>query len=167
MRIGILGGTFNPIHIGHLVLAEQAVEQLRLSKIIFIPDYLPPHKEIKNKITARQRYHMVELVTRSNSLFEASRLEIIRKGKSYTVDTLRQIRKKLKPTQKFFFIAGSDCLNELSFWKQKEEIFKLAGFIIAVRPGYPVEKVPEGAKLIKTASIDISSSGIRKKLKSN
>ena len=167
MRIGILGGTFNPIHIGHLILAEGAVEQLGLSKVIFIPAFLSPLKELKSKITAEQRYHMVKLVTRSNPLFESSRLEIIRKGKSYTIDTLRRLRRKIGLSQKLFFITGSDCLDQLSFWKEKEEIFKLARFVVAARPGYPLGNIPRRARLIKIASVDISSSDIRKKLKSN
>ncbi|MEA3328248.1 MAG: nicotinate-nucleotide adenylyltransferase [Candidatus Omnitrophota bacterium] len=166
MRIGILGGTFNPVHIGHLILAEGAIEQLGLSKVIFIPAYLPPHKELKSKITAEQRYHMVKLITFSNPLFEASRLEIIRKGRSYTVDTLRRLREKFGLKQRIFFITGSDCLGRLSFWKEKKEIFKLAEFVIAARPDYPLKNIPRRTRLIKIAPVDISSSDIRKRLKS-
>jgi nicotinate-nucleotide adenylyltransferase len=112
-RIGILGGTFNPIHIGHLAIAEEAREQLGLDKIIFVPCYLPPHKGSQDVLEARHRYSMVRLATKSNSLFTISDFEIKKQGKSYSIDTLKHFHLIYPQGTKFFFSVGSDSLPYL------------------------------------------------------
>ena len=112
MRIGLLGGTFDPIHNGHLYLAKKVSSKLSLEKIIFIPTYLPPHKTDVKITPARHRYNMVRLAIAGNKRFEASNIEIKRKGRSYSVETLRQVRKRYGNSAEIFFITGSDSLQE-------------------------------------------------------
>ena len=165
MRIGILGGTFNPIHIGHLILAEEAVWRLWLDKLIFVPTYIPPHKKIKKDVGAGDRYRMTCLAARHNRKFEVSRVEIENKQKSYSIDTLRYFRKRYGLNAKIFFIAGSDCLKDLSSWKDIKQVLRLAKFIIARRPGYPFRKISEHVKLMSLTGIAVSSSELRRRLK--
>ena len=165
MRIGILGGTFNPVHLGHLILAQEAAQQLSLDRVIFIPAYLPPHKGVRAKITPQERHRMVVLATRNNPRFTVSQLEIDRQGTSYTIDTLIQLRKILGQEAKLFFLAGSDSLPELSSWKEPDQLLKLVRFIVVNRPNYPVRKLPQRVKLLPMALIDISSSEIRRKVR--
>ena len=165
MRIGILGGTFNPIHIGHLILAEEAIWRLRLDKLIFVPTYIPPHQKIKKEVSAGDRYRLACLAARHNQKLEVSRIEIERKQKSYSVDTLRYFRQRYGPNAKIFFITGSDCLKDLSSWKDIKQILKLAKFIVARRPGYPFRKISKHIKLMSLTAVAISSSQLRRRLK--
>ncbi len=165
MRIGILGGTFNPIHIGHLILAEEAVWRLRLDKLIFVPTYIPPHKKIKKEVGAGDRYRVACLAARNNQKFEVSRIEIERKKKSYSVDTLRYFRQRYGPNAKIFFITGSDCLKDLSSWKDINQVLKLAKFIVARRSGYSFRKISKHVKLMPLTDVAVSSSELRRRLK--
>ena len=165
MRIGILGGTFNPIHIGHLILGEEALWKLNLDKVIFVPAYLPPHKEEEEVLDAEKRFRMVILATEGNPRFEVSRIEIDSKQKSYSVDTLKAFRKQYGPDAELFFVTGSDSLKDLVSWRQIDEIFKLSKFIVAERPGFPIEKMPDQIQAVVITEIEVSSSGIRKRLK--
>ena len=160
MKIGILGGTFNPIHYGHLILGEQVLGQLGLDKVIFIPAYLPPHKSDKGILSAGHRLKMIELAVKWNKHFVVSDIEIRRKGKSYTVDTLRAIKKKF-PGASLFFICGSDLVKEIPTWKDVDEIYKLAKFVLAKRPGFGRRLSGENFLKIDVAQVDISSSLIR------
>lgn len=163
-RIGILGGTFNPPHLGHFVLAQETLKKLKLDKVIFIPTYIPPHKKIKSN-NAYMRYKMVALACRGNPRFELSKIELEKGSVSYSVDTLRKLRNKYGKNAELFFIIGSDSLNELRSWKDIDEVLKLANFIVANRPGFPVKKLKRKVKLIEIASLDISSSMIRDRLR--
>jgi nicotinate-nucleotide adenylyltransferase len=165
MRIGILGGTFNPIHIGHLILAEEAVAKLGLDKLIFVPTYLPPHKDIDGIITARDRLRMVELAIVGNSKFEVSTFEIDSKKRSYSVDTLKEFRKIYGEDAVFYFLTGSDLLKDLFSWKDVSDIFKMSKFIVANRPGYPVKDVPKEVETVVITPIEISSDDIRKRIR--
>lgn len=164
MRIGIFGGTFNPIHFGHLVLAEQAYEKLNLSKVIFIPSFHPPHKNSPNIASALDRYNMVKLAIQENPRFEISEIEIKRKGRSYLVDTLKEL-KKIYPRAKLFFISGSDVSNQIGKWKSINEILWLSKFVLAKRPGYKLKKYNRNISVISITELDISSSMIRRKIK--
>ncbi|MDD5618304.1 MAG: nicotinate-nucleotide adenylyltransferase [Candidatus Omnitrophica bacterium] len=166
MRIGIFGGTFNPIHFGHLVLAEQAYEKLGLDKIIFIPSFYPPHKKNSEIILASHRYNMVKLAIRKNPRFEISDIEIKRKGRSFLIDTLREL-KKIYPKAKLFFISGSDVSDQMNRWKSINEIFSLAKFVLAKRPGYRLKKYSKNISVISITELDISSSMIRRKIKTH
>ncbi|MDD5495497.1 MAG: nicotinate-nucleotide adenylyltransferase [Candidatus Omnitrophica bacterium] len=165
MRIGILGGTFNPIHIGHLILAEEACFKLKLDKVIFVPTFIPPHKEIAPSVKPKDRLKMVKLAIEKNPAFEVSRYEIDSKKKSYSIDTLKEFRKKYGEAAQLFFITGSDSLKDLFSWKDVNDIFKISKFIVANRPGYPVREVPKEVETVVITPIEVSSEDIRKRLK--
>ncbi len=165
MSIGILGGTFNPIHIGHLILAEEALSKLKLDKVVFIPTYLPPHKDVEGKIKPKDRLKMVELAVEDNPTFECSSLEIDSRKMSYSIDTLKALKKKYGADNQLYMITGSDLLKDLFSWKDVNEIFKMSKFIVANRPGYPVEDVPDGVETVVITPIEVSSEDIRRRLK--
>jgi len=167
MKIGILGGTFNPIHIGHLILADELRQKLDLDKIFFIPVYLPPHKEEKDLVSALDRLKMVRMATRGNPYFEVKDIEIKRKGKSYSIDTLKALQNQYPAGYKFFFIVGSDALNYLGDWKDIGEMTKLAKFVVASRPNYPLKELPKGVLPVVIEAVDISGYRIRRRLKNN
>ena len=166
MKIGILGGTFNPIHIGHLILAEETREKIGLEKVIFMPAFLPPHKDNSDIAGAVHRLAMVELATSGNNNFAVSDLEIKRDGRSYTIDTIKEL-KVIYPQDDLYFIIGSDLLEYLDGWKDLNEILKLVKFIVATRPGYPLEKIPSHIATIPIRAVDISGFEIRKAIKEN
>ncbi len=164
MKIGILGGTFNPIHIGHLILAEEAREKLSLDKVIFVPTYLPPHKDNSEIVSAGARLAMVKVAIKGNAYFLASDIEIKRDGRSYTIDTLKEF-KSIYPQDELYFIIGSDLLKYLDDWKDLDEIIKMVRFVVATRPGYPLEKIPSHISTIPIRAVDISGFEIRKAIK--
>ncbi|MCJ7822177.1 MAG: nicotinate-nucleotide adenylyltransferase, partial [Armatimonadetes bacterium] len=114
--VGIMGGTFDPIHLGHLAAAEEARHRFKLDRVLFIPNGRPPHKPDYVPSPAERRYDMVVLATASNPAFEASRIEIDRPGLSYSIDTLRELRDRFGPNAAFYFIAGADALLEMLTW---------------------------------------------------
>jgi len=134
-KIGIMGGTFDPIHYGHLVAAEMARAKFKLSKVLFIPTGTPPHKNRRDISDAEVRFEMVNLAIQDNPAFDISRLEIDREGPSYTVETLRVLRRDW-PDHELYFITGSDALLEIFTWREAEEIFTMIEFIGAARPGF-------------------------------
>ncbi|MEK7841225.1 MAG: nicotinate-nucleotide adenylyltransferase, partial [Deltaproteobacteria bacterium] len=142
MRIAIMGGTFNPIHFGHLRIAEEVREPFNLDKVIFIPTFIPPHKDNGSIISPEHRLEMVQLAVKGNPFFEASDIEIKRKERSYSVITLRELHDKYTGTD-FSFIVGTDSFNDITTWCEYEELFKLTNFIVIPRPGYPVKKIAE------------------------
>ncbi|HBV88166.1 MAG TPA: nicotinic acid mononucleotide adenylyltransferase [Desulfosporosinus sp.] len=134
-KIGIMGGTFDPIHYGHLVAAEMARAEFKLSKVLFIPTGTPPHKNRRDISAGEVRFEMVKRAIQDNPAFDISALEIEREGPSYTVETLRVLRRTW-PEDELYFITGSDALLEIFSWREAEEIFKLIQFIGAARPGF-------------------------------
>ncbi|MGE5308318.1 MAG: nicotinate-nucleotide adenylyltransferase [Deltaproteobacteria bacterium] len=160
-KIGILGGTFNPVHIGHLILAEEAREKLGLDRVIFVPTYLPPHKRAGEIAPAQDRLAMVKLAIRKNRFFSASDIEIRREGKSYTIDTVREFRKRF-PRYKLFFIIGSDLLSYLNEWKDLKSVTKLVTFVAATRPGYPLARIPRYIRTVSIRAVDVSAFEIRR-----
>ncbi len=165
MRIGILGGTFNPIHLGHLVLAEEAEEKLNLDKVVFVPAYIPPHKKGEEIAEANDRLKMVELAIKGNPSFEVSTYEMGAKTTSYSVETLKEFKARYGEDTKLFFITGADSLGELFSWKELDEIFKLSQFIVANRPGYEIANIPQQIEVVTITSLEISSTQIRRKIK--
>jgi len=165
MRIGILGGTFNPIHIGHLILAEAALSKLKLDKVVFVPTYVPPHKTIEGNVKPKDRLKMVELAIADNELFEVSTFELDSKKKSYSIETLKDFRRVYGNQAQLYFITGSDLLKDLFSWKNVNDIFKMSKFVVANRPGYPVKDVPEEAETVVITPIEVSSEDIRKRIK--
>jgi len=164
-RVGILGGTFNPIHIGHLILASDAIWKLSLDKVIFVPAYLPPHKSVEDATSAGDRLAMVRLAIADNRHFEASSIEIDAKKKSYSIDTLKAFKSAYGAAARLFFLTGSDSLKDLFSWKDVGEIFKISQFVVAPRPGYPVENVPEEVETVVITPIEVSSMDIRRRIK--
>ena len=139
-RIGILGGTFNPIHLGHLLTAQDALEQLGLERVIFIPSATPPHKVVDKLATGRDRLRMIKLAIRGNDQFEVDDIEIKRGGKSYTVDTLMALRQR-HPRADLYFIIGADSLQELHLWREVARLVTLCTFVTVPRPGFKPEPV--------------------------
>ena len=164
MKIGILGGTFNPVHIGHLILAEETREKLSLDKVVFVPAYLPPHKDNSDIASAKHRYNMLKLATKSNKKFTVSQIELKRSGRSYTIDTVKEF-KKAYPDDELYFITGSDLLKYLEEWKDLSEIIKIVKFIVATRPGYALEKIPAYIQTVAIRAVDVSAFEIRSCIK--
>ncbi len=135
IKLGILGGTFNPIHYGHLAAAEEVRERLKLDKILFMPSYLPPHKQEEDIPLADQRYEMVRLATSGNPNFDTSNIELKRRGKSYTIDTIETLQ-SVYPNADLNFITGIDTFLEIQTWKEWERLFTLCSFVVLSRPGY-------------------------------
>lgn len=132
-RIGLFGGTFNPIHLGHLRGAEEVRELCDLQEVIFIPAALPPHKEGEKITEAHHRLEMVRLAIRSNAFFRCSDVEIKRPGMSYTIETLRYFRESRQGA--LFFILGADAFLEIGTWKEFQDLFSLSHFVVMTRPG--------------------------------
>jgi len=149
-KIGIMGGTFNPVHHGHLVTAQEALEQFGLDEVIFIPTGDPPHKIEDLLAHAEDRYLMTVIATSSNSSFFVYRIEIDRKGKSYTIDTVKELRRLFGSGSELYFITGADAILEILTWKNTREIVTMAKFIAATRPGYDLSKIKE----LKTTLFD-------------
>lgn len=133
MRLGLFGGTFNPIHIAHLRIAEEALELATLDRVLFIPASDPPHKSLAGEADFSLRYNMVKKAIADNPAFDISDIEKRRAGKSYTVDTLSQLRLE-QPEEELHFIIGSDSFLELGLWHRYPEIFKQASLIVVERP---------------------------------
>ncbi|MGH7810525.1 MAG: nicotinate-nucleotide adenylyltransferase [Candidatus Binatia bacterium] len=135
MKIGIFGGTFDPIHWGHLRSAEEVSETFGLDRVYFIPASIPPHKRGQTYTAARDRLQMVRLAVAHNPRFAVSTMEIQRPGVSYSVDTVRNFAKKLKRGDSLHFIIGLDAFREIGTWKDFQDIFTLCNFIVTSRPG--------------------------------
>jgi nicotinate-nucleotide adenylyltransferase len=172
LRLGIMGGTFDPVHYGHLVAAEEALVQVNLDRVVFMPTGRPVRKTHRSVSSAEDRYLMTVIATASNPDFEVSRLEIDRPGHTYTVDTLRQLRDSCGPSTQLFFITGADAVREILTWKGAEALAGLTTFIAATRPGYEVEvaslaeAMPAGVPAprvepMEVPALAISSSDIR------
>lgn len=167
MRIGILGGTFDPIHEGHLELARAAQKKLRLDQVIFVPAYRHPleGKDSFVSASAEDRLEMVRLAVRNEPQFSVSDLEVKRKGISYTVDTLRHLRTQHPKPDELFFITGGDWGKKLDRWKDIETIFRLAHFVVAKRPKFETERLPQEVQFLDFVPLDISSTEIRERIK--
>lgn len=165
-RIGLFGGTFNPIHMGHLAIAQMAQEAFKLDKVIFIPSHQPPHKNIASLAPACDRYKMVKLAIAGNDRFEVSDVETLRDGKSYTIDTLRYFQKVYSSKAKLFFIVGGDSFSTLPKWKNIGEILRLVTFIVVNRPGTNASKKNIRHLTVTKPGIDISSSYLRQRIES-
>jgi nicotinate-nucleotide adenylyltransferase len=132
-RIGLFGGTFNPIHSGHLRGAEEIRETFRLQEVIFIPAAIPPHKGTKEVIEAKHRLEMVRLATATNPFFSTTDIELLRSEKSYSIDTIRYFSERHQ--EAFFFILGRDAFLEIETWKEFQHLFSLCNFVVMTRPG--------------------------------
>ncbi len=173
--IGICGGTFDPIHYGHLIMAEEVFAKFALEKMLFVPSGLPPHKKLPEVTDARHRFAMVEAAVAGNPHFEASSMEIDREGYTYTIDTLIEIRKIYGSGTRIIFIIGADIIPELVKWKRFEEVFRNCEFAAVVRPEYSENDFREGIaqlrlryaaeiSIIEVPCIGISSTMIRQRV---
>ncbi|MDR4509645.1 MAG: nicotinate-nucleotide adenylyltransferase [Candidatus Brocadiaceae bacterium] len=178
MKIGIFGGSFNPIHIGHLIVAEEVFQERALAKVVFIPTGISPHKEVANLIDASHRYQMVKEAIQGNTHFEVSDLEIKRSGKSYTIDTIRLFREIHGEKNKLYLIVGTDMMQEIRTWKNIEELSGICHFVVVNRfQNYPEGKflpdtilsdeknTPIEKLMVRIPPIGISSSEIRDRLR--
>lgn len=173
-RVGIMGGTFDPIHNGHLIIAETSRENFNLDKIIFIPTGIPAHKIGKAITSNEHRYNMVLLATSSNPYFSLSPIELNREGTTYTIDTIIDLKKVNKDTE-YFFIMGEDSLYNFHTWKDYKKLLKLCKFIVAKRPGLKAEleeKIKElnniekgSIQSLESPMMEISSTNIRERIK--
>lgn len=162
-RIGILGGSFNPIHLGHLILAEEAREKLRLDKVIFVPANLAPLKSPRSLAAACARSRMVAEALGGNPYFEVSDIELKRKGLSYSIETVREFKSIFRHAR-LYFIVGSDFLKEFAVWKDIGSLSEICKIVIAERPGYLLKRLPKNMQAIKIRALDVSSTDIRKRI---
>ncbi len=171
-KIGIMGGTFDPIHYGHLLAAEEACFELNLEQVIFVPTGDPYHKRIRNVTSAEDRYTMVLLTTLDNPDFRISRVEIDRKEPSHTVDTLREMRHWFTPGNvDFYFITGLDAFFDMPKWKEYNAILELCNIVAVSRPGYKSHKLDDLPLQVRSTIIpleipllSISSTEIRSRV---
>ncbi|MDQ3403500.1 MAG: nicotinate-nucleotide adenylyltransferase [Actinomycetota bacterium] len=162
-RVGIMGGTFDPIHHGHLVAASEVQSQFALDEVIFVPTGQPWQKSDRVVSAAEDRYLMTVIATASNPRFSVSRVDVDRRGVTYTVDTLRDLRGKY-PDADLFFITGADALQQILSWHRVDELFTLAHFVGVTRPGYQLEDthLPNGSvSLVEVPALAISSTDCR------
>ena len=166
-KVGILGGTFNPIHLGHLLIAQDAMEQARLDRVVFIPAASPAHKSAAGLVPARHRLRMVKLAIRGNDRFTVDDIEICRGGKSYAVDTVTELKRRW-PHAKLFFIIGADSLQELRSWYDIRRLAAQCTFLALARQGCE-QKPPRLRRLIHWQLVcghpcDIASRDIRARI---
>jgi nicotinate-nucleotide adenylyltransferase len=168
-RIGIMGGTFDPIHHGHLVAASEAAHVFALDEVIFVPTGMPYQKTGRTVSAGEDRYLMTVIATASNPRFSVSRVDIDRPGETYTIDTLRDLRAERGPDAEFFFITGADALTKMISWRDTDELFKLAHFVGCTRPGHrlSLSGLPhDNISLIEIPALAISSTECRARVRS-
>jgi len=175
MRIGIMGGTFDPIHLGHLVTAEAARHQFSLAQVLFVPSGQPPHKAGQAVSEAEHRYLMTCLAIASNPAFQIARIEIDRPGYSYTFDTIKHLSRELGDEAELYFITGADAMRDILSWHRAEELLQACHFVAASRPGFTLEHYLAKEDLtrfrnqgnihfISVPAMAISSSDIRRRV---
>lgn len=163
-KVGLMGGTFNPPHLGHLLVAEQVLSQLGLDEVIFIPDNKPPHIDGKKTISAQTRLKMTKLSIQGNPHFSVSDIELKRGGVSYTYDTVQQLRRE-HPENEYYFIIGGDMVEYLPTWYKIDELVKIVNFVGVKRPGYQLTS-PYPVLWVDVPGFEVSSSLIRQKVAS-
>lgn len=167
-RIGVMGGTFDPIHHGHLAGASEAAHAFDLDEVIFVPTGRPWQKSGQPIAPAQDRYLMTVIATAANPLFSVSRIEIDRPGDTYTVDTVRELREQHGADAEFFFIIGADALSGLHTWRSPEEVLSMVHFIGLARRGHQLAAGTAGSdsfSLIEMPALDISSSICRMRIR--
>jgi len=167
-RVGIMGGTFDPIHHGHLVAASEVASLYELDEVIFVPTGEPWQKTNRRVSPAEDRYLMTVIATASNPRFWVSRVDIDRGGPTFTVDTIRDIR-AVRPDAELYFITGADALSQILSWKDAEDALKMAHFVGVTRPGYELTKdhLPrDTVELLDVPALAISSSDVRARARS-
>jgi nicotinate-nucleotide adenylyltransferase len=169
-RLGVMGGTFDPIHHGHLVAASEVAARFELDEVVFVPTYQPWQKDGRTVTPAEDRYLMTVVATASNPRFSVSRIDIDRGGPTYTVDTLRDLRAARGPDWDLYFITGADALAQIFTWQDADEVVGLAHFVGVTRPGHPLADpgLPVGrVSLVEVPALAISSTDCRERIGSN
>jgi nicotinate-nucleotide adenylyltransferase len=173
-RIGILGGTFDPVHIGHLIIAEEARARLGLQQVVLVPARVSPHKLWGTAATAEDRFRMVQLAIADNPSLVVSRVDIDRAGPSFTVDTLRALQTEYGPAAQLYFVMGADSLVHLKAWREPTEILRLARLVAVTRPGYAVDLAAlerdlpglrSVTEILVTVQLEISATALRERLR--
>jgi nicotinate-nucleotide adenylyltransferase len=174
IRIGVIGGTFDPPHIGHLVIAQEAMAYLNLDQVLFAPTHQPPHKLDQRITPIEQRLEMVRLAIAWHARFGLSRVDVDRDGPTYTVDTMRLLHQQWGPGADFYFIMGMDSLAGILSWRQPEELIRLCRLAVFDRPGYSVDilelerKLPglrDRVVLIPAPALDIAASDLQRRIR--
>jgi nicotinate-nucleotide adenylyltransferase len=168
-RVGIMGGTFDPIHHGHLVAASEVADLFALDEVVFVPTGQPWQKTDTDVSAAEDRYLMTVIATASNPRFAVSRVDVDREGPTYTVDTLRDLAALYGPKVELFFITGADALERILSWKDAKEMFDLARFVAVTRPGWELsdDHLPaDTVEMIEVPAMSISSSACRARVRS-
>ncbi|MGS2648472.1 nicotinate-nucleotide adenylyltransferase [Streptosporangium sp. LJ11] len=168
-RLGVMGGTFDPIHHGHLVAASEVAHYFDLDEVVFVPTGQPWQKADKIVSAAEDRYLMTVIATASNPRFSVSRVDIDRPGPTFTIDTLREISAAWGPDVDLYFITGADALAQILSWRDVDELFTIAHFVGATRPGHVLHDpgLPEGkVSLVEIPALAISSSECRQRVAS-
>lgn len=163
IKIGLFGGTFDPVHIGHLLMARAAMEQMTLDRVIFIPSCVPPHKKVPTLFLADDRIRMVSAAIAGIAEFEVSDFEIRKGGKSYSVDTVRHFHSQF-PGARLFFVVGGDAIKQLDTWKDVDVLKKMCSFVSVNRPGYPRGDAKLKYHAVTMNGIEMSSTEIRKRI---
>jgi nicotinate-nucleotide adenylyltransferase len=169
MRIGVMGGTFDPIHIGHLVAASEVAHRFELDQVVFVPTGQPWQKSDRRVSASEDRYLMTVIATAPDERFTVSRVDVDREGQTYTVDTLRDIRAVMGEQDDYYFITGADALGEILSWREPEEVLRLAHLVGVTRPGHVLSDpglVPGRVTLLEIPALAISSSDIRRRVSS-
>ena len=170
MKIGVMGGTFNPIHLAHLISAEQIRQGLALDQVLFVPSARPPHKSPDGIVDPEHRYQMAKLAVADNPYFFVSRIEINRKGPSYAIQTIQDLKKHYGPRCELSWIIGSDSLIEFKIWKDYDRLLDMCQFVAINRPEYPLSEVPpdimKRVKIFKIPFMQIAATDIRKHIRS-
>jgi len=166
-RIGVLGGTFNPVHNGHLYIARLALKKLKLNKVIFIPTFIPPHKKVSQNVKASDRLKMLRLALGKKTRFGISTYEIKKKGKSYSIRTALYLKRKYGKDTKLFFLIGSDCLKGLSKWKNVKKLMRIMQFVVIPRPGHKDVRTFGDIRRINIPMNSVSSTKVRCALRKN
>jgi nicotinate-nucleotide adenylyltransferase len=167
MRVGIMGGTFDPIHHGHLVAASEVADRFVLDQVVFVPTGDPWQKTGSAVSSPEDRYLMTVIATASNPRFTVSRVDVDRDGPTYTVDTLRDLRDRYGPAAELFFITGADALKKILSWKDAQDLFDLAHFVGVTRPGFELDAshLPEDSvSLVQVPAMAISSTDCRRRV---
>ena len=167
-RLGVMGGTFDPVHHGHLVAASEVASLFGLDEVVFVPTGEPWQKSERRVSAAEDRYLMTVIATASNPRFSVSRVDIDRGGPTYTIDTLRELSAERGPDTDLFFITGADVLEQIFSWHNAKELFDLAHFIGVTRPGHQLADpgLPPGkASLVEVPAMAISSTGCRERVR--
>jgi nicotinate-nucleotide adenylyltransferase len=168
-RVGVFGGSFNPVHLGHLIEADEARALLALDRVLFVPARVPPHKEAARLLDAEERAALLEIALAGSPGFELSRVDLDREGPSYTVETIRRVRAALPADAQTYLLLGMDSLLDLPGWRSPEEILRSTRLAVFPRIGYDVGAVPSdlrrSVEVLDTPLIDISSAGIRARIR--